>query len=393
MNRKIIILLLIVFIDLVGFGIVIPILPLLITDVGGGALLVGTIIASYSLFLFIFAPILGRLSDKYGRRPVLLLSSILNSASYFLVFLFPQIWVLFIARMLAGIGSANISVAQAYIADSTKSHERTKILGLMGAIFGLGFIVGPLIGGVVAKNISISAAFAIPAILCALNAVLIFFLLPESNKNLQKHIKIELFNLKVAREVMKPKNIAFLIILFFFINFALSLIIGVFSLLGNQRFGWDEEINGLYFGLIGITVFITQAFIIRLLLKKISETQMIKLGLLIFSISIILMGISPYEWLVVLMGIATPLGVSLIMVNTQSLISLESKDDEQGIVLGVTQSIGSLGMIFGPLLGGAIGTISLGLPFVFSGIVTFFILFFGKNYLSFIHRERKKNAS
>lgn len=389
MEKKILILLLVVFIDLIGFGIVIPILPLLVTKTGGSAILVGTIIASFSLFQFIFAPILGRFSDKYGRRPVLILSSILNSLSYFLIFLFPQIWVLFVARMLAGIGSANISVAQAYIADTTTAHERTKTLGLMGAIFGLGFIVGPLLGGIASQQFSISAAFAIPAVLSFINAILIFLILPESNKILQKHIKIELFNLKVTREVMKPKNISFLLLLFFFVNFALSLIVGVFSLLGLEKFGWNEGQNGMYFGLIGASSFVTQMFLVRMLVKKFSEINMIKLGLIVFSISIILMGLSPFEWIMILVGITTPFAVSLIMINTQALISLESKSEEQGIVLGVTQSFGSLGMVFGPLIGGAIGSFNLSLPFVISGIVTAVILFFGRSYLTFIHNERK----
>lgn len=388
MNKKLFTLLLVVFIDLIGFGIVIPILPLLVTDIGGSAILVGAIIASFSLFQFLFGPILGRLSDKYGRRPVLIVSSLLNSISYFLVFFFPQLWILFIARMLAGIGSSNISVAQAYIADSSKAHERTKALGLMGSIFGLGFIVGPLLGGFVSQQFSISAAFVIPAVLSLLNGVLIYFILPESNTNLQKHIKIEILNFKIAKEVMKPKNIGFLILLFMFVNFALSLIIGVFSLLGHNKFGWDSGQNGLYFGLIGLSSFTTQMFLIRLLVKRFSEVQMIKLGLIVFSVSIVVMGLAPVQWLVILAGITTPFAVSLIMINTQALISLESKSEEQGLVLGITQSFGSLGMVFGPLLGGAIGTFNLSLPFVLSGIMTVVILLFGKKYLSFIHNER-----
>lgn len=388
MNKKLLTLLLVVFIDLIGFGIVIPILPLLVTDVGGGTILVGAIIASFSLFQFLFGPILGRLSDKYGRRPVLIISSLLNSASYFLIFFIPHLWILFIARMLAGIGSSNISVAQAYIADSSEEHERTKALGMMGAIFGLGFIVGPLLGGVVSQAFSISAAFIIPAVLSLINAVLIYFILPESNNSLQKHIKIELFNLKVAREVMKPKNIAFLILLFFFVNFALSLIIGVFSLLGHQKFGWTEAQNGLYFGLIGLSSFLTQMFLIRLLVKRLSEVDMIKLGLIVFVVSIVVMGLSPWQWLMILVGITTPFAVSLMMINTQSLISLESKAEEQGIVLGTTQSFGALGMVFGPLIGGAIGSFNLSLPFVLSGIMTIFILLIGRPYLTYIHNER-----
>lgn len=392
MNKKILTLLLIVFIDLIGFGIVIPILPLLVTNIGGGAILVGTIIASFSLFQFLFGPILGRLSDKYGRRPVLIISSVLNSISYFLVFLFPQIWTLFIARMLAGIASSNISVAQAYISDISKEHERTKAFGMMGSIFGLGFVVGPILGGVVSQQFSISTAFVIPAVLSFLNAILIFFILPESNIALQKHIKIELINIKIMREVVKPKNIAFLMLLFFFVNFALSLIIGVFSLLGHERFGWDEQQNGLYFGLIGTSSFLTQMFGIRFLIKKLSEVQMIKLGLLIFSVSIVIMGLSPFQWLMIIVGALTPFAVSLIMINTQSLISLESKAEEQGIVLGVAQSFGSLGMVFGPLIGGTIGSFNLSLPFVISGIVTFGIFFFGRSYLTYIHNQNNNRG-
>jgi DHA1 family tetracycline resistance protein-like MFS transporter len=292
--------------------------------------------------------------------------------------------------MIAGIGSSNISVAQAYIADSSKEHERTKALGLMGSIFGLGFIVGPLLGGFVSQQFSISAAFVIPAVLSFLNGVLIYFILPESNANLQKHIKIEIFNTKIAKEVLRPKNIAFLILLFLFVNFALSLIIGVFSLLGHQKFGWDEGQNGLYFGLIGLSSFTTQMFLIRLFVKKLSEVQMIKLGLVVFSASIVVMGLAPFQWLVILAGVTTPFAVSLIMINTQALISLESKADEQGLVLGITQSFGSLGMVFGPLLGGVVGSFNLSLPFIMSGIMTLGILFFGRKYLTYIHNERSK---
>jgi MFS family permease len=123
-------------------------------------------------------------------------------------------------------------------------------------------------------------------------------------------------------------------------------------------------------------------------IKKISEVQMIKIGLVIFSASIVVMGLAPFQWLIILAGITTPFAVSLIMINTQSLISLETKADEQGMVLGITQSFGALGQVFGPLLGGAIGSFSLSLPFVLSGIMTVGILFFGKKYLSYIHNER-----
>jgi len=389
MDKKTAVLLLVVFIDLVGFGVVIPILPLLIQGIGGGVLMVGIIISIFSLFQFLFSPILGRLSDKYGRKPVLIISSFINALSYLFLFLSQHIWIIFLARILAGIGSANISVAQAYIADVSKSHERTKKFGLIGAAFGLGFIVGPFLGGAISERFSISAVFLAPAILSFTNTVLISIILKESNLALQKHIKIEFINLKITKEVMRPKNISFLFLLFFFVNFALSLIIGVFSLLGQARFGWNEAQNGYYFGLIGISSFLTQSYLIRLLLKRFDETQLIRLGLIVFAIAIFLMGTSQYIWLTLMVGLLSPFGVSLLMVNTQSLISLESKPEEQGIVMGAAQSVAALGRVFGPLIGGAIAQVSLSTPFVVSSIVTFFILFFGHNYLKFMQNGRK----
>ena len=384
MDKKTFILLLVVFIDLIGFGLVIPILPLMIQKIGGGTLLVGGIIALFSFFQFLFSPILGRLSDKFGRRPILVLSSFLNSMSYFLIFFSQQIWIILIARILAGIGSANISVAQAYIADTSSSHERTRKLGMIGAVFGLGFIVGPLIGGIISSQISIAVAFLVPAVLSLINTVLIYFILPESNKNLQKHIKIEFINIAVTKEVLRPKNIAFLLLLFFFVNFALSLIIGVFSLLGQSKFSWNESQNGYFFGLIGLSSFLTQGVLIRIMLRWISEIKMIRLGLVVFAISIVLMGLSPFVWMTIILGLLVPFSVSLLMINTQSLISLESKPEEQGIVMGVAQSFAALGRVFGPLAGGALAIYSLSLPFVVSGIVTVFILLVGHKYLKFL---------
>ena len=384
MDKKTFILLLVVFIDLIGFGLVIPILPLMIQKIGGGTLLVGGIIALFSFFQFLFSPILGRLSDKFGRRPILVLSSFLNSMSYFLIFFSQQIWIILIARILAGIGSANISVAQAYIADTSSSHERTRKLGMIGAVFGLGFIVGPLIGGIISSQISIAVAFLVPAVLSLINTVLIYFILPESNKNLQKHIKIEFINIAVTKEVLRPKNIAFLLLLFFFVNFALSLIIGVFSLLGQSKFSWNESQNGYFFGLIGLSSFLTQGVLIRIMLRWISEIKMIRLGLVVFAISIVLMGLSPFVWMTIILGLLVPFSVSLLMINTQSLISLESKPEEQGIVMGVAQSFAALGRVFGPLAGGALAIYSLSLPFVVSGIVTVFILLVGHKYLKFM---------
>jgi len=389
MDKKTAILLLVVFIDLIGFGIVIPILPLLIEDIGGGVFLVGVIIALFSLFQFLFSPILGRLSDKYGRRPILIISSLINAVSYFFIFISQSIWIIGLARIIAGIGSANISVAQAYIADTSKSHERTRKMALVGAAFGLGFIVGPLLGGVVSEKFGIGVTFLIPAILSFVNAILIYLILPESNSVLQKNIKIELFNMKVTREVMRPKNMSFLLFLFFFANLSLALIIGVFPIFAKDKFGWSEAQNGYYFGLIGAGSFVTQAFLIKLMLKKIDETQIVRLGILTFGIVMIATAIAPFGWIIFLLGIINAFGFSLINIGVQSLISLESKPEEQGIVLGVAQSFGALARVIGPLAGGIIASFNISLPYIVSGIVSIAILAWGQSYLKYMRANSK----
>lgn len=393
MDKRTLTLLLVVFIDLLGFGIVIPILPILVERLGGDVFLVGVIIAIFSLLQFIFSPIIGRLSDKYGRRPLLIATAFINSLSYLLIFFYQSLLLLFIARIIAGIGSANISVAQAYIADTSKSHERTKKMALIGAAFGLGFTFGPLIGGVVSHNFGPNAPFIIPGILSLVNTVLIYTLLPESNKTLQKHIKIEFFNWKVTREVMQPKNMSFLLFLFFFVNLAIALIIGVFPIFAQERFGWNEAQNGYYFGLIGLGSFITQVYLIRLMLKRWDETQIIRIALLVFGIAIIGIGLSPVGFLALIIGPFTSFSFSLLNVNVQSLISLESKPEEQGIAMGVAQSFASLARVFGPLMGGFIASFNLGMPYILSGVITILILFFGQNYLRYMRTTRTAKAS
>lgn len=381
MDKKLLVLLLVVFIDLIGFGIVIPILPLVVERIGGGTILVGIVIAVFSLFQFIFAPILGRLSDKYGRRPILLISSLINAFSYFLIFLSQSIWVIFLGRMIAGIGSSNLSVAQAYIADTSKSHERTKRMAFIGAAFGLGFIVGPLIGGVVSAKFGIAYAFLIPAVLSFLNSILIYIILPESKVTLQKHVKIELFNLKVTKEILQPKNMAFLLFLFFFVNLALALIIGVFPLYSEARYGWNEEQNGYYFGLIGVGSFVTQIYVVGQLLKKFNEAKIIRIFLLIFGVAVIGVGLAPFGWMALLVGPFTAVGFSVVNVSVQALISLESKPEEQGIALGVAQSFASMARVFGPIFGGIIAVLHINLPYVISGILAIIILGYSRNYL------------
>lgn len=382
MNKQLIILLSIVFIDLLGFGIVIPLLPQVIQDMGQGPLMVGLIIGVYSFFQFVFSPILGRLSDKYGRKRVLFVSTVINALGYALLYFSHSIWMIALARVLSGIGAANISVVQAYVADTSEKHERTKRMSLIASMFGLGFIFGPFVGGVIASNYDINTPFLLTALFSAINAILILLMLPESNISLKKHIKIELINIKVMREVMNPPNIRFLISLFFLASFSLALIIGVLPLFSAERFGWGEAENGYFFMAIGIAQFLTQAFGIRYLLKYFSETRLVKYGFIIFGISNIGIGLAINEPLLLISGGVSAIGFGLMNSNLQSLISLESSPEEQGVVLGVAQSLSALARVIGPIIGGALASWHLNLPYYASAVFIVLILLWGWQTLS-----------
>lgn len=389
MNRQLIILLSIVFIDLAGFGIVIPLIPQLVEEAGGGPLLVGIVIGLYSLFQFLFSPIWGRLSDKFGRKPILAITLFINVLAYGIIYLSPNLWILMLGRILGGIGTANIPVVQAYIADTSESHERTKRMALVGAIFGLGFIIGPFIGGVTSGMYGLHFPFLLTAILSLINVIFVLLMLPESNKALQKNIKIELINIKVMKSVLEPKNMSFLIFLFFLTNFSLALIIGILPLFAEARFQWNTTYIGYYFMAIGTASFLTQAFFIRILLKKFDEVRLIKMGMVIFGIANIGIGLAFNEVLLYAAGALSALGFSLMNANLQGLISLESKPEEQGAVLGVSQSFAAFARVLGPITGGIIAEIVLNLPYFISGTAIFLVLIWGHKNLRYMRGGMK----
>ncbi len=387
MDRRIWTLLAIVFIDLVGFGIVIPIFPLLVEQTVGkkpedAAVIVGLLIAVYSLFQFLGSPILGRLSDKFGRRPVLFISMLFTALSYLIIYVDQSLAAIVVARIIGGVATSNISVVQAYVADISQSHERTKQLALLGAAFGLGFIVGPFLGGVTASLYALNTPFLMTGLLSLIGSAAVYLFLPESNKALQKDVKIEFINLRVMREVVRPRNMFFLIFLFFLANFSLSLVIGVFPLFSQERFGWDEQMNGYYFMAIGVAQLFTQTVGIRYLLTRFTEPKIVRIGMVIFGLATIGIGFGINPIFVLLAGGLSAVGFGLLTANIQALISLESKSNEQGIVMGVAQSFASFARVLGPIIGGLIASWHLNYPYYFSGIMIFLALFWGYKQLT-----------
>lgn len=363
-----------VFIDLVGFGILIPILPTFATkELGVSDFGIGVIIGIYSLTQFLFNPLLGKISDKIGRRPLILISLLFTSISY-IVFSFSTSFLLLIAsRIIAGLGGSNIGVAQAYIADITTEKERSKGMGLIGAAFGLGFVFGPVIGGFL-SNFSYmyagfgSAAFSFLAFLFA------FVALPESNTNRDKEKKIsfKLMDIAYVKKTLKRPTLGFLMLLFFIIVFSMANIYGTFAILGFKVYHFSDQQTGYLFGLNGIAGVIMQGGLIRYLSKKFTDKSLIIWGTLFMSAGL---GLLPYgvNFLgVAIVIIVLGIGTGLLQPTILSLVSKHSPLGEQGAVLGINQSFSAMARVLGPVWGGlSYELLGYQFPFLTGALFTF----------------------
>jgi DHA1 family tetracycline resistance protein-like MFS transporter len=346
-----------VFIDLVGFGIVIPVLPFYAEGTAFNATprTVGLLFASYSIMQLIFSPILGGLSDKHGRRPVLLLSIIGTGIGFLILGLATTVWMLFIGRILDGITGGNISTAQAYIADITTEENRAKGMGLIGAAFGLGFIFGPAIGGIL-SHWGIHVPFFFAATLCFANAMLLFFTLPETvtADHPAKHSAAGGRSLSNIVASLKQPKLAFILIIYFLFIVAFSIMTTSFSLYTMFRFGYDAQHTGYLFAYVGLIAVIIQGGLIGRLVKRFGEIPLVIFGALCFAISLFAVPfVGPAAGglgALLIGGGVFSMGNSLA---TPALTSLASKSvgaAQQGVILGVTQSTASLARAVGPSL-------------------------------------------
>ena len=387
-----------VFIDLIGFGMVIPILPYYANTPPFNATPreIGFLVASYSLMQFFFAPVLGRLSDRYGRRPILFFSLIGSAIGYFVIGFANTLFLVFLGRIIGGVTGGNISAAQAYIADVTSKKNRAKGMGLFGAAFGLGFILGPAIAGVLSKY-GVHVPFFFAAALSFANGIALYFILPESLKPGARAVKperksriLELF------ESLEHKEFREINIVYFLLVTSFSIMTYAFVLYTAYRYEYTPEQNGYLFAFVGIVSILGQGFLFGRLVNKFGEAPLVVIGCLLMVVSLFavpLVGPRSGGLVGLLIGTAVlSFGNALASPGLTSLASKTADEHEQGRTLGIMQSAASLARAIGPMIGGfllnntinAIDDFTLKRTFwMASGImfVAFLVsIYFAKNY-------------
>jgi multidrug resistance protein len=366
------ILFLTVFLDLVGFGIVIPLLPLYAERFGASPMAVVWLVAIYSLMQFVFAPWWGQLSDRIGRRPVLLIGLFGSAVSYLAFGLAGSLLVLFVARAAAGIMGANIGVAQAYVADITSPEDRAKGMGMIGAAFGLGFIFGPAIGGGL-SHFGPAVPFLAAGALAFVNGLMAIRWLAESRPVLTKPVRTQ-FGFRARFDTLigfaRDGRGGTLMAVFFLVTFAFAALEATFSLWADRRWEFTPAQVAYLFAYIGVLITIVQGVMVGPLVRRLGERRLALVGSAVLSLGLIAIPAAPsIAWLAGALALLA-LGQGTTMPAISALISRAAPAGEQGRLLGVSQSLSALGRVLGPVWGGiAFARIGIGAPYVTGGLV------------------------
>jgi DHA1 family tetracycline resistance protein-like MFS transporter len=379
--------------DALGIGILIPIIPQLLSNPASpyyllpagvslehGYILLGLLMAIFPLMQFFSTPILGQISDRFGRKPILAISNSGTSIAYVMFaigIVLQNLPLLFVARAFAGISGGNIPVAQAAIADVTTPENRSKNFGLIGAAFGIGFVLGPYLGGKLSDPSVLSwftaaTPFWFAAILAGLNALSVFFLFDETHQH-KRMVKVDLFrSVKNVVHAYTLKELRPILLPGFFFSLGFSFFVSFISVFFIGKFGWTQGTIGEYFGLIGICIIFTQAVVTRLLSRMFKEHQILRVTLFLQAFFIATNFFLGAPWQAFALVPFFAMANGLTFVNLGALVSRSATPAVQGEILGINASIQTLGQALPPVISGFVAaTISPGAPIIIASLLIF----------------------
>ncbi len=379
MDRRLLILFVTIFIDLMGFGIFIPVVPIYARELNASDALVGDTGALFSLMMFIFTPVWGMLSDRYGRRPIILWALFISALSYVMFAQASTLFLLIASRMLTGIGSGNITAAQAYITDITPPEGRAKAMGLIGAAFGLGFIFGPPMGSFIYMHFGIEWVGYAAAIICALNMLAVWLYLPESLQEKVMDRAIRVKPVSGAIRALKEERFRDLFLISFIYITAFSMMQMTIALFWTDDYGLDKEQIGWMFAAVGVASAIVQGGLIGWLQKTFGERKLMIYGCISLAIGLGMIAFVPPSLFLPLSIVSIALlalGNGCLGPTLLSQLSKNAEQREQGEVLGLNQSFGSLARIVGPAIGGRLYGLHHTLPYIGSGVIMLGALYY-----------------
>ncbi len=373
-----------VMLDSMGIGLIMPVMPDLIQEVegqgiGGAAVWGGILATIFAAMQFLFGPTLGSLSDRYGRRPILIISLVIMAFNYVLMALAFTIWLLIIARVIGGITAATQSTSAAYMADISAPEEKAANFGLIGAAFGVGFVLGPLMGGALAE-FGTRAPFWAAAFLAMTNAVFGYYVLPESvTDRIRRPFEWRRANpLGAFRNIGGLPGVKRLLLISFVYTIAFFVYPGVWAYFGAERFGWGPGMIGLSLGIFGIGIAVVQGLLIRPIMRRIGERKAVILGLSVDVLAFVALGFVTNGWVALALTPLTALG-SIAGPALQGIMSRTAADNQQGELQGTVSSINAVATIVAPLMvtqtfwfftDGHGPVYAPGAPFILSAILT-----------------------
>ena len=372
------VLLSVVFLDNLGYSIVFPYLYFYATMLGADAFTYGLLLSSYSLMSFLFTSAIARLSDKYGRKRILVFALLVSGTSYVIFGVANVLWLLFLGRMIAGTTAATVPVAQAYVADVTTEKQRLKYLGWTGAAGGLAFIVGQAIGGVLSNFFGFAVPSFLAAALAFANLVSAFFFLSEPRHSSVAPEKRG-FTLTNLREVLSSRVVKLLFAVYFMFFLSFVFLQTVMPQWLQRLLGYGSLETGYLFVYIGIVSVLTQALVLPRLARRLSNTMLALYGVVLLSVGLLALGTLPNLMALVFFGAMLAVGFAFLITTLSTLISLRTSNEAQGGSLGIAWSLGALAQTIGPTLAASlfafgVGAGFAGLAFIVAAVLTLFTI-------------------